>query len=666
MKKTRLMLISFVIAILFTLPSFATFEIDNFTIDAIVFPDGSMEVRETINYYTDETVNGLTRDIKIKNPSNTINSADNIILKEVCVDGIVCESVDYAEKGDNGVYTYQTSSVGGNITLYSPFISQYKTVEYYYLLDNVAVRYADTAELFWNFIGSEWDCSIKNLTINIDLPGISAEDTIWVYGHGSDNGSFLKADNHIALMVDNINAYQAIDARILFSRNAISDSQKEYNKNVLADYIEKEEGMSKELEAKKVLFGFTVKEVSIGLSIAIVIIAIFIYFFFDKEVKVEKVQYYRELPYGLEPEVLQYIYYGKAKSNSFYIGILNLIKLGVYRLENTVNKVGKETQKIIYNLNHNATLKEYQKRMIKNINGFFDSNESGEKSIDLIKLSSKMEKSTGSGYRVFVKDIEAEKESLLGKPSKAPGKIVFLSALILIAMIVFITLIALAMGAGEEVIALVMIMGFISFIYSIIFSTVGNSIPAITFLIFHMGCFHVGLVMLMIQFGVGWLYIPYLLTFLLIQYVVRIKKYSKEERQIVEYVKGLKRYLKHYSMLDEKDGVMENLALWEDYFIMAIALGLNNKTVDYFYNYGKMQHSNLGNSMRCTASYTAFNYGMYSTFHNYSKSSYVSSGSSSSYGGSSHSGSSGGFSGGSSSGGGGGRRRWRKPFLKSV
>ena len=291
MKKLRLVCILFVIAILFSLPSFATFEIDNFTIDAMVLTNGDMEVRETINYYTDETVNGLTRDIEIKNQYNTTNSADSITLQGVYVDGEAYEKVDYAEKGESGVYTYYNSSEGGNITLYSPFVSEYKTVEYEYTLSNVAVKYADTAELFWNFIGSEWDCTIKNLTINIDLPGIAADDTIWVYGHGSDNGSFIKADNHISLMVSNIYAYQAVDARILFSRNAISESTKEYSKSVLNDYINKEEGMSKELEAKKVLFGLSVREVSFYLSGIILVIGIFIYIFFDKEERVEKVQY---------------------------------------------------------------------------------------------------------------------------------------------------------------------------------------------------------------------------------------------------------------------------------------------------------------------------------------------------------------------------------------
>lgn len=161
--------------------------------------------------------------------------------------------------------------------------------------------------------------------------------------------------------------------------------------------------------------------------------------------------------------------------------------------------------------------------------------------------------------------------------------------------------------------------------------------------------------------GAGILYIPYILMFLLIQYVVRIKKYSIEERQMVESIAGLRRYIKDYSLLNEKDS-LEYIALWEDYFILAIALELNYNTINYFYNYGKEQNSNLSVSMIETNSFEEFYNNTNSSFYNYQHTTRVSS---SSGRGSSYSGSSGGFSGGSSSGGGGGRR-WRRWTLLKI
>ena len=75
MGKKVLIFVVFLLSIMFAIPSFAVFEIENFIIDAQIFENGDMEVLETIEYYTDETVNGLTRNIETSNQSNKRNSA---------------------------------------------------------------------------------------------------------------------------------------------------------------------------------------------------------------------------------------------------------------------------------------------------------------------------------------------------------------------------------------------------------------------------------------------------------------------------------------------------------------------------------------------------------------------------------------------------------------
>jgi uncharacterized membrane protein len=276
-----------------------------------------------------------------------------------------------------------------------------------------------------------------------------------------------------------------------------------------------------------------------------------------------------------------------------------------------------------------------------------------------------MEHSTGYGFKSFSNALQRERESLAGKPTDAPKKIIGASIVAMMVLIIFIVAITILLGDLEIAMGVAMFLGITTIIYTVFFATMGNSAINFIFLICHAGCFQLAIAALMTQAGVGPLYITYLMMFIFMQYLMRIKKYPKEERQIIAYLKGLKRYIRDYSMLKDKEDVTSNVALWEDYFIMAIALGLNRKTINYFYNYGKDQNSNLGNSIRYTHSYSSFSDSMYNTFYTYQKSyrALSISSSSSSSSGSSHSGSSGSFSGGSSSGGGGGRRwRW-KPFL---
>ncbi len=636
--------------------SLATFVIKNFTIDATLDNSGDLHVTENIQYYTNESVNGLTRNIKIQNPRNKKNSADALKLYAVKVNGLDYKQTSAAEIGDNGVFEYTSSGSDYNIKVYSPFVSSTKYVEYEYVLKNVAVKYDDIAELYWNFIGNEWDNAIEYLEIHITLPTETMNETSYVFGHGSNKGSFTKRGNNITLYVYDIPAYQAIDARILFSRDAISASNKIINTSVLDKYVDQEEGLSQHLESNKILGDLSVTQISLILSSFFAIIFIIFYMVFDKEVKVEKYKYYREIPNQLEPELLQLIYYKKFRPNSFYVAVLNLIKLGVYKIEKNTNK--EDDDVIVYCPNHNATLKEYQENLIVTLNGFLEDDENGRKSITLSKLNKKMSRSTGSGYKRFKEGLEKERENLFGKIKKVPKKAI--NALFLLLLIFFIVSYFCTYTLTGDISSGFIIAFFILIIYLPLWLINKKDIEenaSIPFLLYSI-TFQLPFLFFLISLHADILFIPYILLYIFTMYIFNIKKYPKEEQQITAYVQGLRRYIEDYSLLNKKDD-LDYIQLWEDYFIMAIALNLNHKTINYFYNYGKEQiDSNLGYSIHDISSYHHFYHSIGDSFRNY-RDAYATSSSS----GSSFSGSSGGFSGGSSSGGGGGRRRWWKPFL---
>lgn len=394
----------------------ATFCISNFVIDSELTEEGDLYVIEKIQYYTNETVNGVTRNISIGNSNNMKNSAEDIEFYYVLIDGESPEQVESAEIGDSGVYTaeYNTTANRLELTLYTPFDTNYKTVEYSYLLKNVAVKYDDIGELYWNYIGSEWDDPILNLTINIILPESAANDTIYVYGHGSDNGTFIKDGNEIVLMAQNISAYQAVDARILFSRDAISESTKVINESVLEKYIQEEEGWGKKSTYEAII---TEEDRNIILITIIGIVAIFgiIEFLINKnEFNTEKIKYYREIPESVEPELLQYIYYGKVMKNSYYVSFLNLVKMGFFKIENELNKAGKEITKIVYIPKNREKLKKYQIILMDSIKWFMGK----DNSIDTDTLTKKIKEAKGDGYKEYVEELKLEKEKIIEKKEK--------------------------------------------------------------------------------------------------------------------------------------------------------------------------------------------------------------------------------------------------------
>lgn len=656
MKKRHIFFTIFLLIILIGISnnkSEASFYIQNFEINSEVLNNGDMKIEENITYYSTEKKNGVTREINVKNSNNSNNSADSLTLYNVKVDGVKAKKVSSGSLGDDGVYEYLASGNTYELKVYVPFKgTQTRTITYEYLLKNVGVKYNDTSEIYWNFIGNKWDCKISNLEINIQLPEEAANGTIYVYGHGSDNGRFTKDKSNITLYAKDLSAYQALDARILFPTNALSDTSKVINKSVLEKYINKEEGLTSKKEEPEIIFGLTPTKIALFLVVGLILFWIVIYFKYDKELKVKKQRYYREIPHDLEPELLQRIYYGKKCKDSFWITFLNLVKMGIYKIEETTNEVGKKVKLIVYQEKENRKLKDYQISIIDTINGFFDSN---EKSIDMEKLNAKMKRSNGKGYKKFVDKLEEQIEGYFGDSSKA-SKIPFrISIILMVIMIAFIGIMAMntnaAMASG-----IIMFLAITTIVYSVFFSKMKWNMATAIFIMIHFSGFAIAIIFMMISSNIGVMYIPYLMLFIIMQYAQKIKRLSKEENEIREQIKGLRRYLRDYSKIEDRN--LDSMVIWEDYLIIAIALKLNKKTINYFYDYCKNNLNNeFGNSLNSFGTYYYMNTMCRHTFNNYSNS----------YRSSSYSGSSGGFSGGSSSGG-----RWpveaeeEAPFKKIV
>lgn len=653
MKKKLLFLIIFCFFLLLVLStnSFAMFTKEQYTINATLLQNGNMYVEEIIEYNTNETRNGVTRTIKLQNPENTKNSATGFELKGVYVDGELCTEVTGGRNGQDKVYEYSYSSgYEAYIKLYTPFEYEGKTVKYVYTLSNVAVEYNDIAEIYWNFVGSDSSDRTENLTINITLPAVAANDTIYVYGHGSDNGTFEKDGNYITLKAENIASGQAVDARILFSKDAVNTT-KTVNQNVLQKYRNMEEGMNNDVY---VVGTITVNQLAAFLTIIILVIFVMVFLKYHHK-KIRHEQYVRELPYGLEPEVLQTVYYGRIKENAFWITFLNLVKKGVFKIEKDINKVNREKYNIIFERD-DILVPEYEQKVVETITGCMsEKNRENKEYVELTKLKAKLQRSTSyKGYTKFANSLQTEVDSIFGEDKK-PKKLRIFVTLAMIVFILIIMMIATKVTSEgfEEVMIIPMMLGFTTLVYSIFFINIKFNLPVVIFLIFHCGAFQIGNISILNSLDIGILYIPYILLFILLIYCYRVKEESKEKKEARGQIQGLKNYIKNYSMLSERE--LQDITLWGEYLIMAIALGVNKRTVNYFYN-GCAENlgNDFGNNLVVVGSYAVFSSSFATTFNSIRTTS--SSGSGSSRGG--YSGSSGGFSGGSSSGGGG--RRWRR------
>ena len=235
---TILFFILFLITLQITVKA-DSYSIEKMNIEATIESSGDVNIRQTITYKFNGAYNGIYINIPyviqdaehdeiIEN--NRIN--DNLYTGTgVTVNNIIdSKSTVYTEtgrawNGNSGVYTTNRSNGIYSIKVYSPSEDETKTFILDYDIENLCVKHNDVGELYYNFIGGEWEVDINNLNIDIYLP--DNKEDIYIWGHGPLNGvSTIESKEHANFKVDKVRKGQYVAARVMFDPSYIVDSSK--------------------------------------------------------------------------------------------------------------------------------------------------------------------------------------------------------------------------------------------------------------------------------------------------------------------------------------------------------------------------------------------------------------------------------------------------------
>jgi uncharacterized membrane protein len=238
------------------------YEIESYKINATVEETGTIHMEEYIKYNFSEDMNGLYRDILysyiFNNQEDTMEAtssryqADSIENISVYTSDTSFDNMDNSTLKDesllsNGmshVYSVQNLINNGyrtKIKVYSPVKEDSsKYVKYVYDIYGATVKYNDAGEIYWNFVGKDWKCSINNLTVNIAFESNIDLSKIKVYPHSYSNISGASINGNVLTFTDsNISSGTAVDARIVFPVEAIKYQTDNIKENY--DYAKLEE-----------------------------------------------------------------------------------------------------------------------------------------------------------------------------------------------------------------------------------------------------------------------------------------------------------------------------------------------------------------------------------------------------------------------------------------
>ena len=192
-------------------------------IGATVEADGSLTVVEGRQFDFDDDINGVFWEINTG--SNQQGGTAGVDVLSVEEEDTAFNKVDSANKGDSGVYTVEQTGDGVKIKVFSPHESGDSATYYVsYTMTGAVMNWADTAELYWKFVGDGWSADSDDVEMEVRFANAAAGtaavkgDNFRAWGHGPLTGDVsLDADEPmVTYTIPCVHQGEFAEARIAF------------------------------------------------------------------------------------------------------------------------------------------------------------------------------------------------------------------------------------------------------------------------------------------------------------------------------------------------------------------------------------------------------------------------------------------------------------------
>ena len=494
------------------------YEIERLDIVANIERDGSLEVEERVIYDIGK-INGILYNIDAlgygKFTDLQIFYEDDGEFKQARNNTAPSEG-NFTVSVDDGLY---------KIKLYATSQNERKEFIFRYNLTRGVTVYRDIAQLNRKMVGKEWQNSIGNISVTVNLPENVKKDDIYAFGYGPLTGNIEILDGKsVRYTLNDYRPGEFLEVNLLFPKNILTSFNPLLmkNKSALKEILDMEGKLAKEANdaRKRAIIGFYLGRVVLVLAVAWwLFLVVFIYLKNSKRYKVENEygEYFRELPDDYSPSIA-----GTLVSRNLYPSgrelfamLLDLVRKGHLKLEE-----GEKTTTLILQ-ESGKPLSEEEKFIL---NWYIRELGDGEKIIlESVEASIKGR----GGAKEFNRNYERWRtivySDMLEKNLKMDKRDKFSTSLGIF------TGIAYFIGGG----------------------------------------------MLVVYFQSELFILMILLGFILLPYTFSRKRASLEKEKAISRWEAFKKFLVDYSNLEEAK--LASIELWEHYFVYAVALGVAEK-----------------------------------------------------------------------------------------
>jgi uncharacterized membrane protein len=213
--------------------------------------------------------------------------------------------------------------------------------------------HADVAELYYQFVGDQWEQGVERVEVTLTLPPGASKEDIRAWGHGPLHGEVEIADQQtVVWTVSPLPAQTMLEGRVTFPPKLITGDQAVYTgQTALPGILDDEERWANQANRERQRAGWimALRRIDPGVALGALVFVVGLIWFWRRRygrpyATAFQGDYYRELPGDYPPAELGVLWrFGDPTVDDFTATILDLARRRFIRID----EVSKETKGLL-------------------------------------------------------------------------------------------------------------------------------------------------------------------------------------------------------------------------------------------------------------------------------------------------------------------------------
>lgn len=252
----------------------------------------------------------------------------------------------WREEGGPGVDAYSVDSPKNTVYVFFGNAPKRIVVELDYTITNMAQVYDDVAEVYWQYLGSQWSAPSENVTATLQLPlpqGTTVEpgENVRAWGHGPLEGVVsVNQDGSVTCTVPRVESGEYAEMRVLVPTSWLSNvslkTLRLHAGEQRLDTVLKEEQSWADQANTRRMMSFAYVAGCALVCLLVLAWALWAFFRYGKEYTPRFTdKYWREVPdKGIHPAVIGRLWrWNRESTDDFTTTIMHMVQTGLVRID---------------------------------------------------------------------------------------------------------------------------------------------------------------------------------------------------------------------------------------------------------------------------------------------------------------------------------------------